>query len=596
MDMNIKTTLQKIKAFITEPIRHEPVFFCLIPLFMFFSHFLYELPEEYASFFHYRNLLIFLSNSVFMSWLLSILIYWTHSKLLKILAYSVMIFLMAVDLFLYFNFQTIMSPWILLLLKETNIQESSEFLEHYLFTDDSIICYVIVGAAIVLTCILERINRKRLSLSRWAQWTTCLILVCFFVIGAYIFSWTARLPLLSSQIELDEWDGRHGGFARRNTPTNLLFSTLFLHASSQEHEYAIQSCFSALNHQATCSEKDSLNVIFIIGESFNKYHCPLYGYPINTTPHLCQEKEKGNLHVFTDAIAPYNLTSYAVKNICSTNSIADHETWFTKPSFMMLFKQAGFYVSLWSNQRIDSDLSSHDYALNSYLYDTRLIPLLYNEYNTKSFTYDLRMVQRFQQYRAKHPRQSHPLNLYVFHLLGQHSNAINRFPHESQYLYFSADSIKRPDIDESQRQTIADYDNATRYNDKVIKSIMDYFHNTSAILVYLSDHGEEVYDYRNYVGRSHEAKKSKEALRYQFEIPCFVWYSNRYEASHPEIVSAIKAAVDKPMSSDDISHTLLNMASIHTPYYHNNRDVLSDQFVVKPRIVQGKIDYDKQIR
>ena len=184
MDMNIKTTLQKIKAFITEPIRHEPVFFCLIPLFMFFSHFLYELPEEYASFFHYRNLLIFLSNSVFMSWLLSILIYWTHSKLLKILAYSVMIFLMAVDLFLYFNFQTIMSPWILLLLKETNIQESSEFLEHYLFTDDSIICYVIVGAAIVLTCILERINRKRLSLSRWAQWTTCLILVCFFVIGA----------------------------------------------------------------------------------------------------------------------------------------------------------------------------------------------------------------------------------------------------------------------------------------------------------------------------------------------------------------------------------------------------------------------------
>lgn len=594
--MNIKTTLQKIQDFITEPIWHEPVFFCFVPLFMFFSHLLYELPEENVSFFYYRNLLIFLSNSVFMSWLLSLLIYWTHSKLLKILIYSVILFLMAVDLFLYFNFQTIMSPWILLLLKETNRQESSEFLEHYLFTGGSIICYVIVSITIVLTCILEKINKKRLSLSRWAQWTICPILGFYLCIGAYLFSWTARLPLLSSQIELDEWDGRHGGYARRNTPTNLLFSTLFLHASSQEHEYAIQSCFSALNHQATCSEKDSLNVIFIIGESFNKHHCPLYGYPINTTPYLCQEKEKGNLHVFTDAITPYNLTSYAVKNICSINSLADHESWFTKPSFMMLFKLAGFYVSLWSNQRIDSDLSSHDYALNSYLYNTRLIPLLYNEYNTKSFTYDLRMVQNFHQYRVRHPRQNHPLNLHVFHLLGQHSNAINRFPHESQYLYFSADSIKRPDLDESQRQTIADYDNATRYNDKVIKSIMDYFQNTSAILVYLSDHGEEVYDYRNYVGRSHETNKSKEALRYQFEIPCFVWYSERYEASHPKIVSAIKASVDKPMWSDDISHTLLNMASIHTPYYHSDRDVLSDQYVVKPRIVQGKIDYDKQVR
>ncbi len=51
-----------------------------------------------------------------------------------------------------------------------------------------------------------------------------------------------------------------------------------------------------------------------------------------------------------------------------------------------------------------------------------------------------------------------------FHLWGQHLWAGSRFPHTPENLYFTADSIIRPDLAEKYRAEIADYDNATRYN------------------------------------------------------------------------------------------------------------------------------------
>ena len=42
-------------------------------------------------------------------------------------------------------------------------------------------------------------------------------------------------------------------------------------------------------------------------------------------------------------------------------------------------------------------------------------------------------------------------------------------------------------------KTIADYDNATLYNDIVLSKIVDLFRQQEAIVIYLSDHGEDCY-------------------------------------------------------------------------------------------------------
>ena len=47
------------------------------------------------------------------------------------------------------------------------------------------------------------------------------------------------------------------------------------------------------------------------------------------------------------------------------------------------------------------------------------------------------------------------------------------------------------------------------------------------------DHGEKVYDYRDSFGRVDDAL-TPERLRYQFEIPMFVWFSLLYKQHYPQ--------------------------------------------------------------
>ena len=59
----------------------------------------------------------------------------------------------------------------------------------------------------------------------------------------------------------------------------------------------------------------SPNIIFIIGESYNRHHAQIYGYDKPTTPEQDRLERSGMLNKFTDVIAPWNLTSYVFKNV-----------------------------------------------------------------------------------------------------------------------------------------------------------------------------------------------------------------------------------------------------------------------------------------
>ena len=67
---------------------------------------------------------------------------------------------------------------------------------------------------------------------------------------------------------------------------------------------------------------------------------------------------------------------------------------------------------------------------------------------------------------------------------------------------------------------MAHYDNATRWNDEVINRILRNFANEDAVVVYFSDHGEEVYDGSlPLYGRIHDEQPSAEVIRHEYEIP-----------------------------------------------------------------------------
>ncbi len=186
-------------------------------------------------------------------------------------------------------------------------------------------------------------------------------------------------------------------------------------------------------------------------------------------------------------------------------------------------------------------------------------------------------------------------NLTVYHLIGQHVDYKERYPDEVRYRHFTSDDIQRPELSDAKRQTIAHFANATRYNDEVIDRLCRHYADEDAVLVYLSDHGDEVYDYRNHVGRSHSHNVTPGMAKAQFEIPLMIWCSDLCRLRHQDIVTKIAQSVNKPFMSDDLPHLLYDLAGIKSPEYHRERSILQDSYKLteRPLLSDPNLIYEK---
>ena len=182
----------------------------------------------------------------------------------------------------------------------------------------------------------------------------------------------------------------------------------------------------------------------------------------------------------------------------------------------------------------------------------------------------------------------------MFHLLAQHQSFKDRFPHTPAFERFKPADVpnRQPWMTPEKRQAVADYDNATLYNDSVMGMLFQHFRHDNAVLVYLSDHGEEVYDAHDNMGRRCDAADPA-SLRLQHEVPFVLWMSDTYRQRHPEVVARARAAQHRPYMTGSVGRLLLGLAGIRTPYYIRERDLLSPAFRPQPRLLHGTDDYDR---
>ena len=163
----------------------------------------------------------------------------------------------------------------------------------------------------------------------------------------------------------------------------------------------------------------------------------------------------------------------------------------------------------------------------------------------------------------------------VFHLVGQHFMPVSRFPQKPEFLRFTPHDVPahHPWLTPEKRQIVADYDNATLYNDWVIGRLFQRFAHTNTALVYLSDHGEEVYDYRDSFGRVNDVL-TPQRFRYQYEIPLFIWLSPAYQKRHPQIVESVRHAINHHFVSDNLCHLMFHLAGVKTKFYRAEKDLI----------------------
>jgi heptose-I-phosphate ethanolaminephosphotransferase len=365
--------------------------------------------------------------------------------------------------------------------------------------------------------------------------------------------------------------GRANGSYRSTSITRLIGAVALIKKASDEinsfKERSRPETVQYLSKEIQCS-----NIVVIIGESFSKYHSSLYSYPKATNPKL-GELAQSNLYVYKDVITLFSYTTSVIKTIYGITRYRSDKTF--PPPFPSVLRGAGY--------------RTHLYDQRDYLKDEKYQVIWSNMFDTKNETKirdDLDLINSMDISKTEP-------SLYVISLRGQHYTYANRYPE-------SFDRFKKDDYpevsDKQHAEIIAHYDNATLYNDFVIYSLIRKFMDLEAVVLYFSDHGEEIYDYRNFMGHGGISEKSKE-IKYQIEVPFMVWVSDPYKEHHPREAEQIKNAVNRPYNTGDLAYLIMDISGVKAVGYDPTRSVINDEFdSTHDRIVHGFINYDQRRR
>jgi heptose-I-phosphate ethanolaminephosphotransferase len=312
--------------------------------------------------------------------------------------------------------------------------------------------------------------------------------------------------------------------------------------------------------------------VIVVGESLSRAHMHLYGYPRPTTPWLDGLARAGELWVFNNVAASQPYTG---------PSLLDALTWTGAGSsdrrpLPDVFNAAGFATYWISNQAVGAlDTASfiaYSCARHIWLhspvslrvgFDDAILPVLSGVLKDS------------------------PQNKVVFvHLMGCHTDYKARYPDSAEY--FTSPPVGRC-LSAEQARVVNEYDNSVRFNDSVVGGIISQVRESGgeAFVVYFSDHGEEVYDFRHLFLHS-----DKVLSPYMVEIPFLVWLSDGYRLNHAGFVRGLGAALGRVYVNSNFSYTMADLARLTFPGMDARRSLFSSSYEPTTRVVAER-DYDE---
>ena len=523
---------------------------------------------------------------IFDCWLLSLLAGLLNKIKLGIVVTVLVAAILFSELLTVFFYHSNFTIYVVLLLFETNVGESTEFIHAALAHPGSWYAVTITILTGVAACYLARYSRKPFKYKKALAFMAFALVVWSGI--RQVSAYYKLFRCFSSASTTVCNDTRY--IPHLNTPfVRLAYGAAFNIAASAELD--VLEATVAATTVDSCSYRCPL-IVLVIGESFNKHHTPLYEKDyLPTTPLLMQQREKGNLVVYTDAVAPFNFTSNAFKYMFSTWDEESGDEWTGHTLFPAVFKKAGYCVDFYTNQFAMAQTDMWDFAGGTIFNHHGLSELQFTHRNPDIFDYDGELLHELPPTDSL---TAHP-TLLIVHLRGQHVKYDNRYP--QAYAKFTPNDEKTPFGGQTGREIAAHYDNATLYNDAVVNTVFEMLKNTDGIGIYLSDHGEEVYDWRDKYERTNERTITPEIARYQYEIPLMFYMSDSFKEHHPDVAEAVKTSADRPFISSDLCHLLFYLGGISIPDYQEKRNILSPQYdKTRKRIIGSSTDYDELMR
>ena len=530
--------------------------------------------------------------------------YWVRA-LLYVVLYSVAL----IDMFCYVKFESTLTPTMLMLFGETTQRESEEFLASYLGWDiiTSYVGWILLLIVVhILWTFLRGVllnMRKRLILPQVNQMVPMVgkaiagVVVAWYLVDSYNQCWSNKVAMhrlfTYDTIGQVEHELTRKDCTKLYLPINrLVFGIYANHLASHQIDQLMAAREKVVVD--SCSYRVP-NIVLIIGESYNKHHSQLYGYDKPTTPRQVQLAEEGSLVAFSDVVAPWNLTSFVFKNVMSLHAVGDSGEWCDMPLFPEVFRKAGYHVTFITNQfQSKAKEAVYDFSGGFFLNNPELSKYLFDTRNTRLHRFDNGVLEEYDNLKEDSTKHHADKNLTILHLSGSHVDYRARYPQKT-HTYFTKEMYHRLELTDKQLKILTDYDNSLRYNDSIVYAITQRFIDEDAVVIYMPDHAEEIFDGQPYIyGRMHSATIDYRLARNEMEIPFWIWGSPKYRELHPYGWQAIQAAKDKPMMTDVLPHLLLYFGGISTPLYRPEYDIVNPKYNVKrPRILKGETDYNK---
>ncbi len=323
--------------------------------------------------------------------------------------------------------------------------------------------------------------------------------------------------------------------------------------------------------------------VLIIGESASRNHMSLYNYRKETNPKL---KKRNDVIVFDNVVSPYSNTIETVMSMITESNLENKLPFHKSKDLIDVFHSAGFKTYWISNQPPLGWAENLISSIGAKADKSKFVNILNNssyESDLKS-SLDEKLFEPFSN--ALNDKASK--KFIILHLMGSHLLYNKRYP--EKFNVFKGEIEKH--------QMIAEYDNSILYNDFVIDSLFNMIKLNSikytkqiTSAIYLSDHGENVYDELDLLGHHVIETFPKSNV----EIPFLVWLSSSFKISASVKVNIIEANIHKPFVSDDLFHSILDLNNIESPLLEEQRSLFHDNFNDKRlRVLSDGINYDKK--
>lgn len=311
------------------------------------------------------------------------------------------------------------------------------------------------------------------------------------------------------------------------------------------------------------------NVVLVIGESLRPDFMSLYGYKRETTPTLDSLNKQGDILLFDDVTSSASYTNASVANMLSTYTLDQAGRWYDTPLLNQLVANAGYYTYWVSMQE------SHGVYIALIASIARLSDEL--KYLKGVDGNVLSVLKSKTDLLGKSRR-----NLFqVCHLYGSHEKYASRYPQD--YARFKPEDMSEYPEDR-QKELSSQYLNTVYYNDYVVSEIIKRYKDEPTLLIYLSDHGQAIYDDPD------NPKLAGHSLSVPgVRVPMLCYVSPSLRTAAPQIVERIKRGLHRPIMTDALATSILGILGIKSDDYNPKYDFTSEEYdeYRERRIVDG---------